>query len=50
MRYLIEVNSVSKNIQSKDMRINVVIEQLKCLVIFFEKYKKNMVLKLLHFC
>jgi len=38
---LFAVNSVSKNLQSKDMCINMVIEQLKGLLSFFETYREN---------
>ena len=38
---LFAVNSVSKNLQSKDMWIDEAIEQLKGLLSFFEKYKEN---------
>ena len=34
---LFAVNSVSKNLQSKDMHIDVAIDQLKCLMSFFLK-------------
>ncbi|XP_058778632.1 uncharacterized protein LOC131652705 [Vicia villosa] len=38
---LFAVNSISKNMQSKDMRIDVAIEQLKGLILFLEKYREN---------
>jgi len=38
---LFTVNSGGKNLQSKDMFINMVIEQLKGLLSFFEKYREN---------
>jgi len=38
---LFAINSVSKNLQSKDMCIDEVIEQLKGLLSFFEKYREN---------
>jgi len=38
---LFAVNSVSKNLQSKDMCISMVIEQLKGLLSFFETYREN---------
>jgi len=38
---LFTINSVSKNLQSKDMCINMVIEQLKGLLSFFETYREN---------
>ncbi|XP_058740955.1 uncharacterized protein LOC131613289 [Vicia villosa] len=38
---LFAVNSVSKNMQSNDMCIDVAIDQLKGLVSFFEKYREN---------
>ena len=38
---LFAINSVSKIFQSKDMHINVAIDQLKGLVSFFENYRKN---------
>ncbi|CAI8619728.1 unnamed protein product [Vicia faba] len=37
---LFAVNSVSKHFQSKDMSIDVAIEQLKGLISFFKKYKE----------
>ena len=38
---LFAVNSGSKNLQSKDMCINMVIEQLKGLLSPFETYREN---------
>jgi len=38
---LFAINSVSKNLQSKDMCINMVIEQLKGLLSFFETYREK---------
>jgi hypothetical protein len=38
---LFAVNSVSKNLQSKDMCIDEAIEQLEGLLSFFEKYREN---------
>ena len=38
---LFAVNSVSKNLQSKDMHIDVAIDQLKCLISYFKGYKEN---------
>ncbi|XP_073116141.1 uncharacterized protein [Elaeis guineensis] len=38
---LFTVNLVSKNLQSKDMRIDVAIDQLKGLVSFFERYRET---------
>jgi len=38
---LFAINSVSKNLQSKDMCINMTIEQLKGLLSFFETYIEN---------
>ena len=38
---LFAVNSVSKNLQSKDMRIDIAIDQLKGLIYFFGKYREN---------
>ena len=38
---LFVVNSVSKNLQSKDMCIGEAIEQLKDLLSLFEKYREN---------
>jgi len=38
---LFAMNSVSKNLQSKDMCINMAIEQLKGLLSFFETYREN---------
>jgi len=38
---LFAVNSVSKNLQSKDMHIDVAIDQLKGLISFFKKYRED---------
>ena len=38
---LFAVNSVSKNLQSKDMHIDVAIDQLKGLISFFFKYRED---------
>jgi len=38
---LFAINSVSKNLQSKDMCINMAIEQLKGLLSFSETYREN---------
>ena len=38
---LFAVNSVSKNLQSKDMHIDVAIDQLKCLISYFKEYREN---------
>ena len=38
---LFAINSVSKNSQSKDMHIDVVIDQLKCLISYFKGYREN---------
>jgi hypothetical protein len=38
---LFAVNSVSKHFQSKNMRMDVAIEQLKGLISFFEKYRED---------
>ena len=38
---LFTVNSVSKNLQSKDMCINMAIKQLKGFLSFFETYREN---------
>jgi len=38
---LFAVNSMRKNLQSKEMCIDEVIEQLKGLLSFFEKYREN---------
>ena len=37
---LFAVNSVSKNLQSKDMHIDVAMNQLKGLIYFFKKIEK----------
>ena len=37
---LFAVNAVSKNLQSKDMRIDVVIDQLEGLVSYFKTYRE----------
>ena len=38
---LFSVNLVSKYLQSKDMHIDIAINQLKCLISFFEKYRES---------
>ena len=38
---LFAVNSVSKNLQSKDMHIDVAIDQLKGLISYFKGYREN---------
>ena len=38
---LFVVNSISKNLQSKDMHINIAIDQLKGLISFFFKYRED---------
>ena len=38
---LFAVNSVSKNLQSKDMHIDIAIDQLKGLISFFKKYRED---------
>jgi hypothetical protein len=38
---LFAVNTVSKNLQSKDMHIDVAIDQLKCLISYFKTYREN---------
>ena len=38
---LFAVNTVSKNLQSKDMHIDVAIDQLKGLISFLESYREN---------
>ena len=38
---LFSINSVSKYLQSKDMRIDVAIDQLKGFISFFKKYREN---------
>ena len=38
---LFAVNSVSKNLQSKDMHIDVAIDQLKGLISYFKEYREN---------
>jgi hypothetical protein len=38
---LFAVNTISKNLQSKDMHIDVVIDQLKCLISYFKTYREN---------
>ena len=38
---LFVVNSVSKNLQSKDMHIDIAIDQLKGLISFFKKYRED---------
>ena len=38
---LFAINSVSKNLQSKDMHIDVAIDQLKGLISYFKEYREN---------
>ena len=38
---LFAVNSISKNLQSKDMQIDIAIDQLKCLISYFKGYREN---------
>ena len=38
---LFAVNSISKNLQLKDMHIDVVIDQLKGLISYFKGYREN---------
>ncbi|XP_020270448.1 zinc finger MYM-type protein 1-like isoform X1 [Asparagus officinalis] len=38
---LFAVNSVSKILQSKDMHIDIVIDQLKSLIVYLENYRQN---------
>ena len=38
---LFGINMVSKMLQSKDMHIDVAIEQLKGLIFYFENYREN---------
>lgn len=38
---LLAVNTVSKTMQSKDMHIDVAIDQLKGLISFFQNYREN---------
>src|SRR5438128_847044 len=38
---LFAINTVSKTLQSNDMRIDVAIEQLQGLLCFLEKYREN---------
>ena len=38
---LFAVNFVSKNLQLKDMHIDVAIDQLKCLISYFKGYREN---------
>jgi hypothetical protein len=38
---LFAINTVSKNLQSKDMHIDVAIDQLKCLISYFKNYREN---------
>ncbi|KAK4578130.1 hypothetical protein RGQ29_028319 [Quercus rubra] len=38
---LFAVNSVSKNLQSKDMHIDIAIDQLKGLISYFKEYREN---------
>ena len=38
---LFAVNSISKNLQSKDIHIDIAIDQLKCLISYFKRYSEN---------
>jgi hypothetical protein len=38
---LFAVNTVSKNLQSKDMHIDVAIDQLQGLISYFKTYREN---------
>ena len=38
---LFAVNSISKNLQLKDMHIDVAIDQLKGLISYFKEYREN---------
>ena len=38
---LFVVNFVNKNLQTKDMHIDVAIDQLKCLISFLKIYREN---------
>ena len=38
---LFVINSVSKNLQSKDIHIDVAIDQLKGLISYFKEYREN---------
>ena len=38
---LFVINSVSKKLQSKDMHIDVAIDQLKGLISYFKEYREN---------
>jgi hypothetical protein len=38
---LFAINIVSKNLQSKDMHIDDVIDQLECLISYFKTYREN---------
>jgi hypothetical protein len=38
---LFAVNTVSKNLQSKGMHIDVTIDQLECLISYFKTYREN---------
>ena len=38
---LFVINSVSKNLQSKDMHIDIAIDQLKGLISYFKEYREN---------
>ena len=38
---LFAVNSISKNLQSKDMHIDIAIDQLKGLISYFKEYREN---------
>src|SRR2546430_16949212 len=41
MKFYIKINLVSKKLQSEDMRLDVIINQLSGLVSFFENYREN---------
>jgi hypothetical protein len=38
---LFAINTVSKTLQSKDMHIDVAIDQLKCFISYFKNYREN---------
>jgi hypothetical protein len=38
---LITINTVSKNLQSKDIHIDVAIDQLECLISYFKTYRET---------
>jgi hypothetical protein len=38
---LFAVNTISKNLQSKDIHIDVTIDQLECLIFYFKMYRKT---------